>query len=472
MDKYVPIITNQANASEYGGIDNFTVYSSGNYNKSTYPREILNRNNQVGWGSKTGDRLAWVRVLFPHIYALRKFAMSTPNDVVMTKKTPTKFKIYGIRENYRNIHEGYQLKADISITVEPDWAGADLLLDVNEEAGFWSPNQTKEWTINKSSKKYIGFYIYMYGKEEAWTGTMEYFIGEVQMYTCINEKDVALIKRNVDGKYVSIQKNRLHAGLFSVRDLNEERERFYTFKSDRNIRSPFRVYLNKAESFYIFSETTYTKGKWYYEVRVSSGEANYGQATYHMLGWHSKSDIENVVLPYEGDGVYLFCIGGSLYGAIERKVGYQYTKDTSMVDRIGIAVDLDNDYFEVYYDGASQGKVKMRSMGKPLVPVIGCGSSSVGEVALVDNPKYLPKGYKNIVRKRDYEDIIVRFEDAPTVDDYKKYGVKEGESIEFDKPYNKLRVFTEVATNTVNGKIHSFKIVPSTETINKVRIEV
>lgn len=473
MGKFVPIITNQTGTGAYGGNDGFTTASTNHFSSSTYPREAFNRNNEIGWGSKSGDRLAWLRVWFPVTYTPKKFTISTPTDAVMTKKTPTQFKVYGIRENYRNIHD-IQFPYNVSITVEPDFlnSGCDLLLEVNEGIGFWSPNQTKEWIINNGNKKYIGFYIYMYGKEESWTGAMEYFVGEVQMYSYKNDKDFAVIRRSADGKYVSVQKKRIHAGVFTANDLNEERERFNMIKGYKNIRNPFRAYMNATDNLVMFSEQTFSKGKWYYEVKVSYRDGQYGVATTHMLGWHSKSEVEYRSTPFVGDGVYYYCLNGDLYGAIEQGRSYPYTRSSLNVDRIGVAIDLDNDFFEIYLDGAPQGRAKIRSMGKPLIPAIAAGNSDVGEITIVEKPKHLPKGYMNVVNKRDYEDIVVRLDSAPTLDDYKKYGIKEGETIDFEKPYNKLRVFTENLIGTANGKIHSFRIVPSTETIKKIRIEV
>lgn len=455
-----------------GNVDNFAVEFSDYFNTTYYPRYSLNKDSATGWGSGSGKTKSWLRVVFPSDYIPKKFTMSTPSDVVLTKKTPNKFKVYGVRPDYINIHRNITHPNATAVTTDLLWEGCDLLLDVNGDVGFWSPSETKEWLINPNDKKYRAIVVYMYGKEEVWTGTMEYFVGEWGLYEYKSKKDVALIKRASDNKYVSVEKKKIPYVGFTAFDVNEDRQGFTTQKNYRNIRTPFKAYLSNTNSIHILGEYPYYSGKLYFEVRTSYGNNNYGAATPHMIGWHSKYELDFVTTTaWSYDGIYFYPNNASIFGATERGVSQPYTRSNDKVDRIGIAFDLDNNYLEIFYDGVSQGRIKVRNIAKPVVPLITTNNDS-GEITLIDKPLYCPFGYKNIVSKRDYEDIIVNIGEAPTVDDYKRYGIKEGETIYFDKPYNKRRIFTEEKADTPNGIIHTFRIAPDLETINKLRIEV
>lgn len=444
--------------------DGFTLWYSRYGGASYVAYNVFDNNPNTVW-TNNAEQKAWLYVTFPKTYIPRKFTLSSPSDMANTNKMPNKFRVYGVLKDMQKLHQTYGITgSDIGVTTEPNWIGCQLLLEVNGGAGYWSPAETKEWIINSENREYIGFILYMDGKQTAWAGANEFAVGEMQIYEYAPPKDLAIIRRASDNKHVSIQK-RIDKpfGGFSAFDRSETRKGFTQVWGYNNIRRLWNAHVASTYSANIIGEHEYSSGKWYFEVDFAK------VAPTHMLGWASKYELD-YDRNWVNDNVYLYCNDGNVYGATHKGTNTPYTRSTSGVERVGIAYDIDNNIFEAFYDGVGQGAIKTRNLPKPLVPLVMAASSGY-DTTLRPDPKYLPKGYKNIVNKRSYEEIIVRLPEVVTVDDYKKYGIVQGEKIDFEKPYNKERVFADEKTNIQNGTVYSFQIVPSDETINKLRIE-
>ncbi|MCY9545219.1 hypothetical protein M5X02_31830, partial [Paenibacillus alvei] len=159
------------------------------------------------------------------------------------------------------------------------------------------------------------------------------------------------------------------------------------------------------------------------------------------------------------------------YGA--EKIGEKTVISSSLVGgvrRIGIAMDLDNNIFEAIVDGKSIGKVKVRELPKPVIPIIRCGGSSSFEVDLQAEAKYMPKGFKNIISKREYEYVVAELTENVSAIDYAKYGMQKGQKIEFDKPYNKEFVWSKKDEALGMGKVFSYQF-KARENVQEIKLD-
>lgn len=334
-----------------------------------------------------------------------------------------------------------------------------MLLDIKNEV--WKEHEKKEWTL-KNNKKFKALILYMYEKQGAWNGSSEYSISEFQCYEHV-EKAYSLIKRKSDDKAVSITRRVKEFGAFSFNDINEKRNRFNIASSNGivEIYDIFRA-APRNKGYLLFGDDYYN-GKLYMEFTVywynelAIGLVSKYTDDYRTLG------VNNLLLHFAPN--YLFFQGAEKIG--ERTI---LSKQVSTPQRVGLAMDLDNRIFEVFVDGKSYGKIKVRELPKPVIPIIYSPATSSADIGLHTETKFMPKGFQNIVSKKEYEDVVAELTENVSMNDYTKYGMQNGQKIEFDKPYNKEFVWSNKEETLAEGKVFSYKF-KAKESVQKIKLD-
>ncbi|NOJ73925.1 hypothetical protein [Paenibacillus alvei] len=422
------------------------------YEYSEY--NMCDGDKNTAWASSTFKK-AHAKFQFPAEYTPQKISMTSSSD---TSKSPKSFRLYGVPDDTLNLMNTFGLK---QVDEEPTWIGCTLLLDIKNET--WKEHEKKEWTF-KNDKKYRMLVLYMYEKQGDWNGKSEYSIAEFQCYEYM-ENERSLIKRKFDGKHVAVTKRVKNPFVgFSFDDINENRNRFKLLqnRSLASIHGIFRLYLVRGG--YILFGDDYYGGKLYMEfTKYNDLDLSIGLVAKHTDDYGAWG-VNNLLFNFYAKNLYF-------YGA--EKIGEKTVISSSLVGgvrRIGIAMDLDNNIFEAIVDGKSMGKVKVRELPKPVIPIIRCGGSSSFEVDLQAEAKYMPKGFKNIISKREYEYVVAELTENVSAIDYAKYGMQKGQKIEFDKPYNKEFVWSKKDEALGEGKVFSYQF-KAKENVQKIKLD-
>lgn len=406
----------------------------------------------TAWANSTFKKVH-AKFQFSEEYFPRKISMTSSSDA---SKSPKSFRLYGVPDDTLNLMNTFGLK---QVDEEPSWIGCTLLLDVKNET--WREQERKEWTF-KNDKKFKALILYMYEKQGDWNGKSEYSIAEFQCYE-YKENERSLIKRKVDGKHVGITK-RIKTPFvgFSFDDINEKRNRFKLVPSSRgslSIYGIFHLYLRNGGGI-LFGDDYYG-GKLYMEfIKDGDYDFNVGLVAKHAENYVA-TGMNNILFNFYGKDLYV-------YGA-ERIGEKTMIAPNSVygVRRVGIAMDLDNNIFEVIVDGKSMGKVKVRELPKPVIPIF-CGGATSNK--LLTEAKFMPRGFKNIVSKMEYENVIAVLPEKVSVNDYMLYGMQKGQKIEFDKPYIKEFVWSKKDEALGEGRAFSYPF-KATENIQKIKLD-
>lgn len=406
----------------------------------------------TAWANSTFKKVH-AKFQFPEEYIPRKITMTSSSDA---SKSPKSFRLYGVPDDTLNLMNTFGLK---QVDEEPAWIGCTLLLDVKNET--WKEQERKEWTF-KNDKKFKALILYMYEKQGDWNGKSEYSIAEFQCYEYM-ENDHSLIKRKNDNKHVAITKRVKNPFVgFSLDDIYEKRNRFKLVPSSRgslSIYGIFHLYLRNGGCI-LFGDDYYG-GKLYMEfIKDGDYDFNVGLVAKHTENYVAMG-INNILFNLYGKDLYV-------YGA--ERIGEKTMiapNSVNGVRRVGIAMDLDNNIFEVIVDGKSMGKVKVRELPKPVIPIFSGGAMSI---KLLTEAKFMPKGFKNIVSKKEYEYVVAELTENVSANDYTKYGMQKGQKIEFDKPYNKEFVWSKKDEALGEGKIFSYPFKVK-ENIQKIKLD-
>ncbi|MGG0815376.1 hypothetical protein ABE142_22315 [Paenibacillus alvei] len=422
------------------------------YEYSEY--NMCDGDKNTAWASSTFKKVH-AKFQFPEEYIPRKISMTSSSD---TSKSPKSFRLYGVPDDALNLMNTFGLK---QVDEEPTWIGCTLLLDIKNET--WKEHEKKEWTF-KNDKKYRMLVLYMYEKQGDWNGKSEYSIAEFQCYEYM-ENERSLIKRKFDGKHVAVTKRVKNPFVgFSYDDINENRNRFKLLpnRGSSYVYGIFHLYARSGE--YILFGDDYSEGKLYMEfTKYTDFDCNVGLVAKHTDDYGAWG-VNNILFNFYGQYLYF-------YGA--EKIGEKTVISSSLaggVRRIGIAMDLDNKIFEAIIEGKSMGKIKIRDLPKPLIPIIKSGGNSLFDVELHSEAKFMPKGFKNIVSKKEYEYVVAELTENVSVNDYTKYGIQKGQKLEFDKPYSKEFVWSKKDEALGEGKVFSYQF-KAKENVQKIKLD-
>lgn len=452
---FVPILPlfNENYTYKYG----FEINASDYFTKPAYeyyPDKMCDGNNNTAWANATFKK-AYAKFQFPNEYIPQKISITSSVDA---SKAPKSFRLYGVSSETLDLQNTFGLKQKDE---EPAWIGCSLLLDVKNEG--WKEQEKKEWTF-KNNKKFKALILYMYEKQGAWNGSSEYSISEFQCYEQL-EREYSLIKRSSDDRHVAITKKvKNQFGGFSSTDINEKRSRFILPSSNRvvPIVDTFRSYPGNLG--YLLFGDEYYNGKLYMEFTLNgyNNEFTIGLVSKYTDNYGALG-VNNLLLHFSG--IYLYFQGAERIG--ERTI---LSQSITALQRVGLAMDLDNGIFEVIVDGKSYGKMKVRELPKPVIPIVNSASTQSSEVELHTETKFMPKGFKNIVTKKEYEYIVAELTENVSVNDYTKYGMQKGQKIEFDKPYSKEFVWSNKEESLAEGKVFSYKF-KAKENVQKIKLD-